>query len=110
MKKLIKFLFSPLVLFFLIYVFLIQGLFLPAKLQFYRSSENHIYSYGNFISRSLVYVAFVLSFFYPLIIWLKEKENFRGKLLIVFLGTLPALYYFVLILLTILKKILKWSI
>lgn len=111
MKKFYKLLWSPFVILILIYVLLIQGLFLPSQLQFYRFSDEYfyIYKYGKFISKSLVYIAFTLSLFYPLIIWLKEKENFRKKRILIFLGVIPALYFCLLLILPFILKIFEYS-
>ncbi|MDB9723566.1 hypothetical protein OAA58_02700 [Polaribacter sp.] len=70
MKKLFDFLQAPVVVLIVIYGCIIQGLFIPSKLQFYTFSDLHSegYKYGNFISRSFVYVGFALSLFYFLML------------------------------------------
>ncbi len=98
MKKLFQFIISPKVLLVLIFIFLAQGLLLKGQFEIYRFSDSkyYIYEYGTFISKGLVYIAFVMSFFYPLIIWLKTKIDFRKNLTSVIIGFLPALYFIVL--------------
>lgn len=80
---------------------LIQGLILPTKLEAFRFSEQeyYIYEYGNLISRAWVYLAFLVSFLYPLIVWLrsKNKAELKSNRVIMVLGFVPALYYIALI-------------
>ena len=106
-----KLLFSPLLVLILIYAFLIQGLFLPSTLQFYRFSEDtfYIYKYGNLISRCLVYIGFSISLLFPLILWFKERNKFKKNIILIFISFIPAMYYIILILLISLKKVSEYS-
>jgi hypothetical protein len=97
MRKLFKFISSPIVLILIIYSLLAQGLFLKGAFEVYRFSEKNynIYKYSPLISKGLVYIAFIVSFLYPLIIWLKTKE-LKKHLVLIFIGFLPALYFLIL--------------
>lgn len=83
---------------------LLQGLILPSQLEVFRFSEEHyyIYKYGNLISRAFVYVAFIMSFLYPLMVWLrsKNKAQLKQNRVIMILGSIPAIYYITLIVLS----------
>jgi hypothetical protein len=97
MRRFFQFILSPNVILVVIFVFLIQGLLLKGRFEIYRfSDQTYIYKYGTLISRGLVYIALVLSFLYPLIIWSKAKNGFRKNLLLMFIGFLPALYFIIL--------------
>ncbi|HSQ47704.1 MAG TPA: hypothetical protein VLM44_12405 [Lutibacter sp.] len=97
MKKLFQFIISPKVLLILIFIFLAQGLLLKGRFETYRFSDYYdIYEYGIFISKGLVYVAFALSFLFPLIIWSKTKIDFRKNMPLMIVGFMPALYFIVL--------------
>lgn len=98
MRKFFEFIISTKTLLIAIYLFLAQYLLLRrlGLINSYRFSEQkYIYEYGILISKGLVYLAFGLSFLYPLIVWLKTKNDFRKNLLLVFFGFIPALYYII---------------
>lgn len=100
MRHNFQFLFSNKFILIFICIGLIQGLILPSQLEAFRFSEEqyYIYKYGNLISRALVYVAFIMSFLYPLMVWLrsKNKAQLKQNRVIMVLGFVPALYYIVL--------------
>ena len=97
MRKFFEFIISTKTLLIAIYLFLAQyHLLRPGLENSYRFSEQkYIYEYGILISKGLVYLALGLSFLYPLIVWLKTKNDFRKNLLLVFLGFIPAIYYII---------------
>ncbi len=108
MRKFFEFIISPKILLITIYLFLAQNLLLRGKFQVYRFSEQeYIYEYGILISKGLVYLAFALSFLYPIIVWLKAKTDFRKNLLLVIIGFIPALYFIILYSLGIFQQIYK---
>jgi uncharacterized membrane protein YqaE (UPF0057 family) len=81
-----------------IYLFLAQNLLLSGLLHnYYRFSEQkYIYEYGIMASKILVYLAFVLSFLYPLMVWLNTKNDSWKNRLLMFFGFMPALYFIIL--------------
>jgi hypothetical protein len=99
MKKNFEFIISTKTLLIAIYLFLAQNLLLRwlGLLNSYRFSEQkYIYEYGILISKGLVYLAILLSFLYPLIVWLKTKNDFRKNIALVIFGFIPALYFIIL--------------
>ncbi|PCH74925.1 MAG: hypothetical protein COB98_09635 [Flavobacteriaceae bacterium] len=101
MKKIIAFITAPKTLLIVIYLMLAQKLLLAGEFQYFRNTEqSYIHEYGTKISKGLVYLAFALSFLYPLIIWLQTKNNFRKHLTIVIIGSIPALYFGILYMLS----------
>lgn len=109
MKKKATYFTSKWIVLFIMYAFLIQSFIIPVKLAEYRFTENYfyVYKYGNVISRILVYIAFLLSVSYPLVIWLKEKKKCKENWIFLFLGTLPVLYYLLFFLLIFIVKIFR---
>lgn len=100
MKK-VTFITSPYILIIIIYLFLAQNLFLKGRFEIYRFSEQkYLYEYGNLISKEFVYIAFILSFVSPLLIWLKTKKEFRDYKILTFIAFIPALYFILLYLLS----------
>ncbi len=82
---------------FFIFLFLAQYLILKGEFEMYRfSDKKQVYEYGKYISKGFVYIGFILSFFYPLIVGLQNKKDFRKYIVWVILGFLPALYFVVL--------------
>ena len=112
MRKFFEFIISTKTLLIAIYLFLAQYLLLsPGLINSYRFSEQkYIYEYGILISKGLVYLAFGLSFLYPLIVWLKTKNDFRKNLLLVFFGFIPALYYIIVIIIFALYFIILYTL
>jgi hypothetical protein len=97
MRKIFEFIISTKTLLITIYLFLAQKFNLRGLLNSFRFSEQkYIYEYGILISKGLVYLAFLLSFLYPLIVWLKTKNDFRKNLVLVIFGFIPALYFIIL--------------
>ncbi len=93
----VKLILSTKILLITIYLFLAQKFILNGFINSYRFSEQkYIYEYGILISKGFVYLAFVLSFLCPLIIWLKMRNNFRKNLELVIIGFIPALYFIIL--------------
>lgn len=110
MKKIFESIISLKILLIAIYLFLAQNLLLRGLglLNSYRFSEQkYIYEYGILISKGLVYLAFGLSFLYPLIVWLKTRNDIRKNLILVIFGFIPALYFIILYLLGICQQIYK---
>ena len=106
MNAILKFILSTKLIFVLIYVFLIQYFYVPSLFSKYMFSDEtlYIYQYSKHISKGLVYVGFLLSFLYPLLIWRKSKEYFKEHLVLVFIGFFPALYYTILFSLSLFFK------
>jgi hypothetical protein len=101
MRKFFEFIISTKTLLITIYLFLAQKFLLIGLLNSFRFSEQkYIYEYGILISKGLVYLALVLSFLYPLIVWLKTKNDFRKNLVLVIFGFIPALYFIILYMLS----------
>jgi len=99
MRKIYKLITSTKTLLITIYLFLALNLLLRGLgwLNSYRFSEQkYIYEYGMLISKGLVYLAFGLSFLYPLIVWLKTKDDFRKNIILTIIGFIPALYFITL--------------
>ena len=97
MRRFFEFIISTKTLLITIYLFLAQKFLLRELFNSYRFSEQkYIYEYGILISKGLVYLAFVLSFLYPLIVWLKTRNDFRKNLVLVIIGFIPALYFIIL--------------
>ena len=97
MRKFLEFIISTKTLLITIYLFLAQKFLLRGLLNSFRFSEQkYIYEYGILISKGLVY----LSFLYPLIVWLKTKNDFRKNLVLVIFGFIPALYFIILYMLS----------
>jgi len=97
MRKIFEFIISTKTLLITIYLFLAQKFLLRRFLNSFRFSEQkYIYEYGILISSGLVYLAFLLSFLYPLIVWLKTKNDFRKNLVLAIFGFIPALYFIIL--------------
>ena len=101
MRKFFEFIISTKTLLITIYLFLAQKFLLRGLLNSFRFSEQkYIYEYGILISSGLVYLAFLLSFLYPLIVWLKTKNDFRKNLVLAIFGFIPALYFIILYMLS----------
>lgn len=97
MRRKLKFISSTKILLILIASFLIQGILFKGRFEIFKFSDHrYLYEYGTFVSKVLVYIAFVLCFFYPLIVWLKTNNNFRKNLVLMILGFIPALYFILL--------------
>jgi hypothetical protein len=101
MKKLVQIIISSKIVLILIFVFLVQGIFLKGVFEVYRFSEQYyIYKYGNLISKAFVYLAFILSFLYPIIFWFKNKEILKKDIILVIIGLCPAIYFMLIYLLS----------
>ncbi|WP_194850746.1 hypothetical protein [Nonlabens antarcticus] len=88
---------SPLLLLVGIYCLLAQNILLKGQFETFRFSQNsYIYDYGILISKGMVYLAFALSFMFPLIIWINKKHSLKKKILLTIVGSLPALYFILL--------------
>lgn len=104
MRKISKFITSINIVLVTIYLFLAQNLLIRGLgwLNSYRFSEQkYIYEYGMLISKRLVYLAFGLSIAFPLIVWLKTRNNFRKHLVILSIGFIPGLYFITLYILSL---------
>ena len=97
MRKIFEFITSPKRLLIAIYLFLFQYLLLKGKFEIYRFSEqSYIYEYGILISKGLVYLAFILSILYPLILGIKDKKDFKKIIILAIIGFIPALFCIIL--------------
>lgn len=102
-QKLLKNCLNYKVIIVVIFLFLIQYLLLKGTFEMYRfTNQEYIYSNGKAISKGLTYIAFILSFLYPLIVWFQRKKSLKKAFVWGAFGFLPALYYIVLYLATIL--------
>ncbi len=104
MEKFFKFILRPGVSIIFIFLLLVLGMLLKGKFEIYRFNHQNIYYYGKFISKGLVYLAFSWSFLYPIIMWFKQKDNFKKHLGLMILAFLPALYFIVVSLLGLLTN------
>lgn len=94
LNKIYNFWTSPITLTIVMYLLLAQYLFLKGRFEIYRFSEQkYLYEFGNLISKGFVYIAFILSFVSPLLIWLKTKKEFREHKTIIIITFIPALYF-----------------
>lgn len=103
MNVILKFTFSTKFIFVFIFVFLVQYFYVPSLFSKYMIVDEtfYIYKYAVLISKGFVYVALLLSFLYPFLIWRKSKEYFKEHFIFVFIGFFPALYYIILFFLTL---------
>ena len=100
MKRIFTFFLDYRLLLLLIYLFLLQYFFLRGKIAGYQLSNRETYIHGKELSKGLVYVAFIISLLYPLIVWLQRKKDFKKNIVWLIVGFLPALYYIVLFMLS----------
>lgn len=106
MNKILKFILSVKFILVYIFFFLAQYFYVPSLLSKYMISDNtyFVYKYAILISKSLVYIGLLLSFLYPILVWIKSKEYFKENRIIVSIVFLPALYHVVLFFLTFFFK------
>lgn len=94
MKKILSFIFNPIISTLIIYGLLILCFFIPHWISSLRFSDyKWIWSYGNKMIKALIYFLFSCSLILPMIIWLKNRNIFKKKLLWVVAGFLPAVYF-----------------
>jgi hypothetical protein len=96
---------SPKISTLLIWGILFLCLFTPGWIEVLRFGEfRWIWKYGNLLTKVAVNLMLFWSLLLPILIWSKDKNNFKAKKVWVILVFIPFLYHLILLNLTIFKN------